>query len=95
MASMKPTPRPPSGRTTTIVVYRTETSGWQMTELPGSIAVVADLAEGYRVAATPDGLRILDESGVAMTGNEAVAARVLEIPILKISDRQRALRSNS
>jgi hypothetical protein len=94
MATMKPAPHPPLGRTTTIVVYRTETSGWQLNELPGSIAVVADLAEGYRVAATPDGLRILDESGVAMTGNEAVAAGVLGIPILKIPNTQPTSRSD-
>jgi hypothetical protein len=95
MASTKPTPRPSPRRTTPIVVYRSETSGWQMTELPGSIAVDAALQEGYRVATTPQGLRIVDESGsVAMTGDEAVAARVLEIPILRSLDRQRALRSD-
>jgi hypothetical protein len=82
MPDDKPTTRPPPRRTTTITVYRTETSGWQLTAPPESIAVEADLAQGYHVAETDDGLRIFDQSGThAMTADEAVLARVLAIPM--------------
>jgi hypothetical protein len=90
-----PTTRQPRRRTTTttITVYRTETSGWQLTRLPSSIAVEADLAEGFHVAKADDGLRIFDRSGtLSMTADEAVRARVLEIPMFERAVREQALR---
>lgn len=87
MLDDEPATRP----TTAITVYRTEASGWQLTELPESIAVEAALAHGYHVAEGHDGLYIFDQTGThAMTADEAVSARLLEIPILARPPREKA-----
>jgi hypothetical protein len=66
-----------------LVVYRTETGIWQLTDAPGRVAVDATLADGYRLGKNRDGLPcVVDPSNTfAMTADEAVRDGVLHVPI--------------
>jgi hypothetical protein len=74
-----------TGRATSpVTVYRTLQGIWRFTDEPGSLAVEASLADGYRIDVVDGARYIVRELGEPeMTAEEGVRRGILVIPIVQ------------